>query len=241
LKHYLLRNSPLLFIGLWLLSTAALASPTLPIDNDGLDERLQACAACHGERGHSDDESYYPSIAGKPAGYVFKQLQNFRAGRRHNDIMQKMLANLSDEYMHEIAAYYAAEPIQISNGRGASDTLLTPSQTQHAEKLVEQGDEARQLPACSSCHGDNLAGIAPNIPGLLGLPEAYIQSQLGAWRVGGRNALAPDCMQTVAKALTAAEITAIAGWIARQPIPENSRPAPPSNKKLPLDCVAAQS
>lgn len=235
-----MRNNFLIFIALALASSAPFASSVVQHYNDGLDERLRACAACHGERGHSDTEGYYPSIAGKPAGYVFKQLQNFRAGRRHNDVMQKMLANISDDYLREIAAYYAGQRIRASSGRSAGDSALAAPATQRAQKLVNQGDDTRQLPACSACHGDNLAGIAPDIPGLLGLPEAYIQSQLGAWRVGARNALAPDCMQTVANALTPVEISAIAAWIARQPIPENYRPAPPSNTPLPLYCGAAQ-
>lgn len=233
------RNTSILAVlGLLLIATTVFAGTATPSDSTAMDDRLKACAACHGERGHSDRELYYPSIAGKPSGYIYQQLLNFRGGRRHNEIMQRMLANLSEEYLHAIARYYAAEPITSPTGSSTTTKSPTAAQAQRAKQLVEHGDEQRDLPACVACHGAGLAGATPTIPGLLGLPEAYIQSQLGAWRVGTRNALAPDCMQQVAQALTPDEIAAIAKWLARGPIPKHYRPAASVPDKLPLECGA---
>lgn len=205
-----------------------------------MDNRLKACAACHGEQGHSDSELYYPSIAGKPAGYVYQQLLNFRYSRRHNDVMQLMLTNLGDEYLHDMASYYAAQPITRIPSLTHHTQPLTAQQTRRAQHLVEHGDKQRNLPSCVACHGAGLTGAAPTIPGLLGLPEAYIQSQLGAWRVGSRNALSPDCMQTVARTLTPDEIAMIAAWLASQPIPAHYRPTASVPAKLPLACGAVK-
>ena len=55
-----------------------------PLDDDAMIERLAACAACHGARGEgAPGAEYYPHLAGKPAGYLFAQMQGFRDGRRH--------------------------------------------------------------------------------------------------------------------------------------------------------------
>ena len=76
----------------WLhrLLLAALLCSLLPFtahadEEEDFPARLRACAACHGERGRSAEEAYYPSIAGKPAGYLYAQLRNFREGRRQHE------------------------------------------------------------------------------------------------------------------------------------------------------------
>src|SRR5438045_3176787 len=73
---------------------------------DTLEQRLAACAGCHGKQGEGlKANEYYPRIAGKPAGYLFNQLVNFRERRRHSPAMNYMVAYLSDEYLREIAVY----------------------------------------------------------------------------------------------------------------------------------------
>jgi hypothetical protein len=49
-----------------------------------------------------------------------------------------------------------------------------------------------------------MTGVAPHIPGLLGLPRDYLNAQLGAWKAGQRRAHAPDCMKAVVARLTLA-------------------------------------
>src|ERR1700754_2135517 len=88
---------------------SALALPSAhAADNDDLARRLQACAACHGKEGRAAPDGYYPRIAGKPAGYLFNQLVNFRDGRRKNADMAHLTAQMSDAYLREIAGYFSA-------------------------------------------------------------------------------------------------------------------------------------
>ena len=89
--------------------------------------------------------------------------------------------------------------------------------------LVTQGDPARQIPACVQCHGQALTGVAPNIPGLLGLPRDYINGQMGSFRTGQRRAHAPDCMAKVAQRLSLAEVNAASSWLATQALPADTR------------------
>src|SRR5690606_11535514 len=117
--------------------------------SDDIADRLRACAACHGDSGRSPEEGYAPSIAGKPAGYLYEQLRNFRDGRRQNRVMQPMLAVLTDDYLEEIAAYYSTQaPASRVAERGTSAAMLAIGQA-----IVERGDPARGVPACQACHG----------------------------------------------------------------------------------------
>ena len=202
-----------------------------------MDERLEPCAACHGEQGRSQTEAYYPSIAGKPAHYLFNQLQHFRDGRREHRVMAGLLAPLSDDYLWHMARYYAQQSPRVAPASQA----LAPQRMAAAQRLVEQGDEAAQLPACVDCHGQDLHGVLPAIPGLTGLDAEYITAQLGAWREGVRRADEPDCMGEIARRMSAQQITEVAQWLASRPASSHDRPAPANDHELPLRCFAQSS
>jgi cytochrome c553 len=102
---------------------------------------------------------------------------------------------------------------------------VQPEVLNHGRQLVVQGDATRQLPACVQCHGQAMTGVAPGIPGLLGLPRDYLNAQLGAWKAGQRRAHAPDCMKDVVSRLTLEDINAVASWLAAQPLPASTKPA----------------
>ena len=75
--------------------------------------------------------------------------------------------------------------------------------------------------------------VAPLISVPIGMPRDCLSSQLGAWRTGGRHALAPDCMAHTAQRLAATEIGAISQWMAAQPVPLIAKPAAASAAALP--------
>ncbi len=180
---------------------------------DTLAQRMRACTGCHGENGRAEGSVYFPRIAGKPAGYLYNQLRNFRDGRRNYALMSGMVAFLSDSYLKEIAAHFSALDLPYPP---PSPLTLTAAQQTQARALVQQGDAGRQIAACTACHGPALTGFAPHVPGLLGLPRDYINAQLGAWKTGQRHASAPDCMADIAKALSADEVALISSWLASQ-------------------------
>jgi cytochrome c553 len=221
----------LLFAGTPWQPASAQEKPAVP---DTLEQRLKACAACHGDQGEGmvNKNEYYPRLAGKPAVYLYNQLLNFRDKRRESGIMNYLVAFLSDGYLFEIANYYAElqPPFPAPSRRApAADIAL-------GGKLVRQGDPARDLPACIACHGEALTGLQPAIPGLLGLYPAYVNAQLGAWRNNRRHAMKPDCMHELAQKLTPKDIGAITAWLVAQPVPANPQPAAAGSLKLPLEC-----
>jgi cytochrome c553 len=206
------------------------AGATVP---DTLEQRIAACAACHGKQGEGvRANEYYPAIAGKPAGYLYNQLRNFRERRRQYGVMNYMVAFLSDEYLREIADHYSRLPAVIYPPLPA-----VPSQVlARGETLVKQGDKVRQIPACVACHGDELTGMNPAIPGLIGLDPQYIAAQMGAWRNQLRRAQEPDCMANIASLLVPGDISAITAWIATQSAKPGAAPLPPNSLKPPTEC-----
>ena len=63
------------------------------------------CAACHGPEGISMTD-IWPNLAGQKEGYLKKQIKAFRDGDRIDPSMQPMVANLSDEDIDNLAAFY---------------------------------------------------------------------------------------------------------------------------------------
>jgi cytochrome c553 len=216
----------------WLVTAAAHAAPPF---EDTLAQRLQACTGCHGAQGRAAAGGYQPRLAGKPAGYLYHQLLSFRDGRRDYGPMTSLVDPLSDAYLQEIADHFAALEVPYP---APQPSTLAPATLQRGEQIVRQGDAARGVPACNQCHGDTMMGVAPAIPGLLGLPRDYINAQLGAWRSGKRRAQAPDCMAHVAQQLSLVDIEAVSHWLAAQPVPAGGKPltALPDGHKLPAAC-----
>ena len=200
---------------------------------DTVAQRVVACAACHGKEGRATRDGYFPRIAGKPAGYLYNQLINFRDGRRRYPAMNYMVAHQSDAYLREIADYFASLqlPYPPAQAPRADKSML-----ERGRRLVASGDPARQLPACTSCHGERLTGMLPAVPSLVGLSRDYLNAQFGAWRSGTRQAAAPDCMADISRKLTPDDIAALSAWLASQPVPDNLHAQPKTAAKLPLDC-----
>ena len=90
-------------VGRWLTLALLAAGALLPLASraasvfeDSMAQRTLPCTLCHGKEGRAGPDGYYPRIAGKPAGYLFNQLRNFRDGRRHYGRMTAMVDPLTD-------------------------------------------------------------------------------------------------------------------------------------------------
>jgi cytochrome c553 len=201
--------------------------------SDTIAERVRACTVCHGKEGRATSEGYYPRIAGKPAGYLYNQLVNFREGRRRNAMMTYLVSNLPDAFLHEIAAHFSSQ-----NPPHAPPAVapVAADVMERGRQLAMQGAKTRDIPACSACHGDALMGVAPSVPGLLGLSRDYINSQFGAWRIGARHAAAPDCMAELTRRLSADDVSAVAAYLSSRVMPANAVPASALPANPPLEC-----
>ena len=164
------------------------------------------CQECHGADGNSSDAKI-PHHAGQYAGYLIKQLGDFQSGARKHEIMSIMAEDLNAADKADIAAYFAGQkPMQ---GDGVVVNLP-------ASNLFVNGDPARDIPACSSCHGDNGKGrVADNVfyPVIGGQRRVYLRSQLVSWKLGERSNSPGGIMNKIAKALSDDEIDALADYI----------------------------
>ena len=137
-----------------------------------------SCASCHGTAGEGGLST--PRLAGQPAAYLAKQLEDFRSGLRHNESMAFVARALSNEDIAKLARYYAGIELRAT---------LAPSLGGNLERgklIAEKGDWKSNVPACFSCHGMNGEGVAPGFPALAGQQPDYIFAQLAAWHAGER-------------------------------------------------------
>jgi len=81
--------------------------------------------------------------------------------------------------------------------------------------LYTDGDNARSLPACVSCHGAGGNSTITVNPKLAGQSEAYLHKQLVNFTTPDRN---QPVMTTYAKLLTDEEKHNVAAWLATQPV-----------------------
>jgi cytochrome c553 len=185
------------------LTPTTLARPTQ--DSIGRGATLaQRCAICHGPTGISRADS--PNLAGQYASVIYKQLLDFRSGARSNAVMSPFAAQLSDQDIKDIAAYYAYLPRLPAYHPQAQ--LPTP-------RVVIYGAPMRGIAPCGSCHGslDNKAGS----PWLEGQSEVYLKAQLQALASGQRTNDISEQMRNIARALTPQEIDEAAAYYASQP------------------------
>ena len=95
--------------------------------------KAQACEACHGPGGNSQNPAY-PMLAGQTWRYIYIELKDFKAGRRTDPVMSPLAQNLSPEDMITLGNYFAAQkplPInfqadgaKVDAGRKVSDAAL---------------------------------------------------------------------------------------------------------------------
>lgn len=223
-----MRSAHSVLLGLLVLASAS--AHAIEADAD----RLAACAACHGVAGEGQaGNEYYPHLAGKPSGYLLAQLKAFRDGRRVYPQMTWLMRNMGDDYLAAIADYYAALPPRSS----AQVVPMKPADEARARELIEEGDAGRGVPACAACHGRDLAGQAPGVPALLGLPPDYVVAQLGAWRTGARSTRGHDCMADIAKALVVTDLRRLGDWLASQGAAHSLAPAAAGSFALPRRCA----
>lgn len=73
----------------------------------------EVCAACHGMDGNSPQPDY-PKLGGQYPDFLAKALRDYKSGARKNPIMQGFAAALTRQDIDNLAAYYAAQPSQLS-------------------------------------------------------------------------------------------------------------------------------
>ncbi len=171
----------------------------------------QPCAGCHGPNGISADPQQFPNLAGQYDTAIFKQLRDYQTGARKSDIMAAMAQLLTEAQMADIAAYYASLPAagSASAPKGATPGLL---------RLVRDGDPARGIAACDSCHGPDRSG-PEGTPALAGQSAPYLEQQLKNFAGAARGNDLFERMRAIARQLNPDEMHALAVYYGGNPAP----------------------
>ncbi len=161
------------------------------------------CASCHGEDGVSATPDQ-PSLAGQTAAAIYKQLHDYRSGARVHPLMTPVAQELLVTDLAHIAVFYG-QHARPHAGLGVRGQSATPA----IERLAREGDSARRIPACNSCHVNGSGGPIET-PILTGQHRQYLVNQLVAYRTGQRRNDVYQRMRTIARQLTEEEIEALA-------------------------------
>ena len=76
------------------------------------------CFGCHGPEGNSKN-SNFPILAGQKSAYLVNQLRAVRDGTRENGMMKNIAANLSNEEINNLAAYFGSMKNKSAGGDSA--------------------------------------------------------------------------------------------------------------------------
>ena len=68
------------------------------------------CVACHAQNGDWNKplDASYPKLAGQHEDYLVQVLRQYQNGQRNNAVMAGMAASLSQDEIHNLAAYFSS-------------------------------------------------------------------------------------------------------------------------------------
>jgi cytochrome c553 len=161
------------------------------------------CFICHGAEGESSSP-VFPRLAGQHASYVERQLADYKSGKRKNDTMQAMVADLSADDMRLLGMYFESKPTR-------AHPVADPELAQVGRFVYNRGNPFSGVAACADCHGAAGHGT-DRLPRLGGQHAQYVENQLKAFSKRERtndNAV----MHTIASKLTELELKAVASYV----------------------------
>lgn len=178
----------------------ALAPPAGAADVAAIKDKLELCVTCHGKDGISDQPEI-PSLAGQPDLFLQWQLIYFRGGARKSPRMSPVAADLTNEDVRNLGAYFASLKPPTAPADDPDPQLSTAG-----AKLV---NERR----CISCHTDKFSGTKATAR-LAGQREDYLVKALTDFKTGNRSGGGVAAMADVAYGLQEDDIKALAHYLA---------------------------
>lgn len=189
-----------------MLSAGLLATPMANAQAVPLAERLQLCSGCHNPDGNSTLADN-PKLAGLKAGYIARQLADFRNLKRPSAVMGGIIPLVDPSEFEKLSEHFAEQ--KPAKGVAATDPALAA----RGKVIFEEGVVASAVPACNSCHGDDGSGD-DKYPRIAGQHAAYLVQQLANFKSGARSNDSPAMMQPVARRMNEADMKAVAEYLA---------------------------
>jgi cytochrome c553 len=183
----------------------------------GAQDRLQLCAACHGDDGNSVNPEV-PSIAGQPKLFVENQLVLFREELRRSDAMLAVVKGMKDADIVKLAEHFSKLPAKSMESAPADAALVKRAQAR-----------AKEL-RCGICHLSDYSG-QNQVPRLAAQRELYLEREMRAYRDGKRSG-GDTIMAAALYGVSDADIKALAHFLSRaggaSPAPARSARKGPS-------------
>jgi cytochrome c553 len=173
------------------------------------------CTACH-EGSAANPLHLIPTLDGMEAEVIFKQLADYRSGKRSWGVMNAIAKAISAQDSADVAAHFAGRKgqLQVNLGLRIPEGGRAFRQTDVGARLVFAGDPQRGIAPCSSCHGPG--GYRIGAPTLSGQHAAYIERQVAAFAQGIRHNDIYEQMRAIARQLTPEEISRVAAFYGSQ-------------------------
>ncbi|WP_262964393.1 c-type cytochrome [Methylobacter psychrophilus] len=165
-------------------------APVFAADIAAGEQKAATCMGCHGPQGKSKSPQW-PNLAAQQASYIVSQLHAFKSGTRNNPMMQSVAANLSDDDINNLAAYYSRQPAVSAGGDAA---------------LAKSGQTKASM--CLGCHGASAEGNG-QFPRLAGQHPDYLVKQLNSFKEKVRQ---NGHMQAIANMLSEDDMKALAAY-----------------------------
>lgn len=164
-------------------------------------EKAQICVGCHGENGVSTTPGI-PSLAGQQDQFIQWQLVFFRSGRRPNPAMAPIVADITDEDIRNLGAYFHSLPYNTKLADGVPNADLTA-----------KGKSVAAQHRCASCHKDDFRGERA-AAAIANQREDYLVKALSDYRATTRPSTGVAAMTEAAAGLSDDEITAVSHYLA---------------------------
>lgn len=185
-----------------LVVAALILLAALPLLGASFDERLAACLACHGGKGHSTIPEV-PSLGAQPEFYVTIQLFMFRERLRVVEPMNAMMKGLSDDELRGMANVISQLP--------PPPPAVAPSDVKQRERAGALIQQHR----CNFCHNQDFSG-EKNVPRLARQREDYLVKAMREYKSNARRGYDAS-MADVMVPLTDADILDLAHLLAHLP------------------------
>jgi cytochrome c553 len=212
------------FLLLGLIFCAGARAEAAVVDLELGEEINETCAGCHGEYGQGSIDGEYPRLAGLTAGYIARQLRNFKQRKRINIPMLPYTneRELPEQDLVSIAAYLAS--IQLPTklppiNEAEFDALKRLRASKKVVNIatwpgdVETGRKFYKK-ECASCHGkDGYGDDNKHIPQLAGQYSLYLLKQVENIRKAERFHDEPDDAE-IFREYSDADIAAMLAYLA---------------------------
>ena len=170
---------------------------------------LATCAKCHDTANRPPTSNRVPRLGGQSETYLRRALADYSNNRRESGFMEPVAAEISEDQMDEIAAWFAA-----LNSPTYADNTLADADLDAGRQIALDGVPARRVAACQACHDSN---GSPAYPRLSGQSAIYLRNQLELWRDAPPSDTAhAELMREAIGRITDEQIRDVSAWYASQ-------------------------